>query len=122
MLFKLWTLKVRNHWYFQRLLPELNRYQGFREHWQSPPFHNEDIFIQYNHVTLKHPELGLLKFLSTPTQAVTTQGDLYLFSFQPLDAHTAEVCIQLARKLGSQSIRLAPWPKPPTPTGSLTSL
>ena len=34
-LFKLWSLKLRNHWYFKRLLPELNRYQGFRIHWQS---------------------------------------------------------------------------------------
>jgi transcriptional regulator with XRE-family HTH domain len=122
MLFKLWTLKYRNHWYFQRLLPELNRYPVFRQHWQSPSFHNEDIFIQYNHVTLKHPRLGPLKFLSSPTQAITTQGDLNLFSFQPLDALTAEVCIQLTRGLGTQAIRVAPWPKPPTPTSPQNSL
>ena len=122
MLFKLWTMKNRNHWYFQRLIPELNRYQGFREHWQSPTFHDEDIFVQYNHITLKHPELGPLKFLSSPTQAITTQGDLYLFSFQPLDAHTAEVCVRLTRKLGTQVIPVASWPKPPTPTAPLNNL
>jgi transcriptional regulator with XRE-family HTH domain len=122
LLFKLWTLKYRNHWYFQRLLPELNRYRSFCEHWQSPPFHNEDIFVQYSFITLKHPNFGLLKFLSSPTQAVTTQGDLYLFCFQPLDEHTSEVCAQLARKLGTQAIRVAPWPKPPSPTSPFKSV
>jgi hypothetical protein len=119
MLYKLWTLKVRNHWYFQRLLPELNRYPAFREHWQSPSFHNEDIYIQYNPLTLKHPELGLLKLLACPTHAITIQGDLYLFSLQPLDMPTSEACLQLTRNLGTQPIRVASWPKPPTPTGTL---
>lgn len=122
MLFKLWTMKIRNHWYFQRLIPELNRYQGFREHWQSPTFHDEDIFVQYNHLTLKHPEFGPLQFLFNPTQAITTQGDLYLFSFEPLDTHTAEVCVQLTRKPGTQVILVAPWPKPPTPTSALKNV
>ncbi len=114
-LFKLWTLKYRNHWYFQRLLPELNRYPIFRQHWQSPPFYNEDLFVQYSFFTLKHPEFGLLKFLSSPTQAITTEGDLYLFCYQPLDGHTTEICTRLAHKLGTQAIRVAPWPKPPSP-------
>ena len=122
MLYKLRTMKVRHHWYFQRLLPELNRYPVFREHWQSPSFHDEDIYVQYNPVTLKHPELGLLKLLASPTHAITTQGDLYLFILEPLDMHTAEACLQLAHKLGTQPIPVAPWPKPPAPTPlSLTS-
>lgn len=120
LLFRLWTMKSRNHWYFQRILPELNRYPEFRHHWQSPPFPNEDIFAQYNQFTLAHPELGRLKFLSHPIQALTTHGDLILFSLQPLDAHTAEVCLQLARKLGTEAIRLAPWPKPPVPPDPFT--
>jgi hypothetical protein len=119
MLYKLWTLKVRHHWYFQRLLPELNRYPAFREHWQSPSFHNEDIYVQYNPITLKHPELGLLKLLACPTHAITILGDLYLFSLQPLDLPTSETCLQLTRNLGTQPIRVASWPKPPTPTGTL---
>ena len=119
MLYKLWTLKYRNHWYFQRLLPELNRYQVFREYWQSPAWHDEDIYVEYNHITLKHPELGLIKFLACPTHAITTQGDLNLFVLQPLDPQTAEICLQLTKILGTQAIPLARWPKPPTPTGLL---
>jgi transcriptional regulator with XRE-family HTH domain len=119
MLYKLWTLKLRHHWYFQRLLPELNRYPVFRQHWQSPSFHDEDIYVQYNFINLKHQNLGSLKFLSNPTHAITTQGDLYLFSLQPLDLHTGEVSLQLAQKLGTKTIRVASWPKPPTPTGLL---
>ena len=119
MLYKLWTLKYRHHWYFQRLLPELNRYQVFREHWQSPSFHDEDIYVQYNPIILKHPELGLLKLLVCPTHSITAQGDLYLFILQPLDVQTAEVCLQLAQNLGTQAIPVAPWPKPPTPADVL---
>jgi len=119
MLYKLWTLKVRHHWYFQRLLPELNRYPVFREHWQSPSFHDEDNYVQYNPITLRHPELGLLRLLSCPTHAITTQGDLYLIIMQPLDAVTAAACLQLSERLGTQPIPFASWPKPPTPAGSL---
>ena len=119
LLYKLSTMKVRHHWYFQRLLPELNRYPVFREYWQSPAFQDEDIYVQYNTITLKHPELGLLNLLASPTPAATSQGDLYLFSLQPLDAASAEACFQLVRKHGTQPIPVAAWPKPLTPTGSL---
>ena len=122
VLYKLWTLKVRHHWYFQRLLPELNRYPVFREHWQSPAFHDEDIYVEYNTITLKHPELGVLNMLASPTHAITPEGDLYLFSLQPLDAPTADACFQLARKHGTQPIPVAPWPKPLTPAASLISM
>jgi hypothetical protein len=116
--FKITTLKYRNHWYFQRLLPELNRYPIFRAYWQSPAFHDEDIYIEYNHFTLQHPELGQLKFLSSSLPATTGHGDLHLFSFQPLDAHTAQVCVQISRKLGTRPQHIAPWPKP-APHGAL---
>jgi len=38
MLYKLWTLKYREHWYFQRLLPELNRYPVFSRTLAIPAF------------------------------------------------------------------------------------
>jgi hypothetical protein len=58
--------------------------------------------------------------LACPTHAITTQGDLYLFSLQPLDVHTAEACLQLTRNLGTEPIRVALRPKPPTLADSLT--
>jgi transcriptional regulator with XRE-family HTH domain len=122
MLFKFWTLRYRHHWYFQRLLPELNRYPVFRQHWQSPSFQNEDIYVQHSFITLRHPKFGELKFLSVPSQAISTDGDLYLLCFHPLDAHTTEVCAQLAGALGTQAIRVAPWPKPLTPTSPQKNL
>jgi hypothetical protein len=121
MLYKLWTLKVRHHWYFRRLLPELNRYPVFREYWQSPSFHDEDIYVQYNPITLKHPEFGLPKLLACPTHAITAQGDLYLFSLQALDVPTAKACLRMAQDLGTQAMPVAPWPKPPTPADSLSA-
>ena len=117
--FKITTLKYRNHWYFQRLLPELNRYPIFRAYWQSPAFHDDDVFIEYNPFTLRHPEFGQLKFLSSSLPAITWLGDLHLNSFQPMDAHTSQVCLHLARKLGTRPLHLAPWSKP-SPNGVLT--
>ncbi len=117
--FKIMTLKYRNHWYLQKLLPELNRYPFFRENWQSPTFHNEDIFIQYVRSTLTNSEFGQLKFLSSLLPATTSQGDLYLNSFQPLDMHTEQVCAQLAQKEELNPIRVSNWPKPPMPSSQL---
>ena len=117
MLYKLWTLKYRNHWYFQQLLPELNRYQVFREYWQAPTLHDEDIYVEYNRITLRHPSLGVLKFLACPTHAITTQGDLNLFSLLAMDTSTAEACLHLTKDLGTRPIPLAAWPKPATPAG-----
>jgi transcriptional regulator with XRE-family HTH domain len=121
MLYKLWTMKVRHHWYFQRLLPELNRFPLFRRYWQSPNSLDEDIYDQTNFLNLKHPEFDLLKFLACPIQTITRQGNLNLFSLQPLDDHSAEACLQLVRKHGVQAIPLAPWPKPSSPNGLVKS-
>jgi transcriptional regulator with XRE-family HTH domain len=109
--YKIITLNYRNHWYFQRLLPELNRYPIFRSYWQSPTFQDEDIFIQYNHLTLHHAEFGQLKFLFSSLSAITSSGDLHLNSFQPVDAHSAQVCVQLTRRLGTRLMHISPWPK-----------
>jgi len=114
-LYKRRTLKIRNHWYFKQLLPELNRYPVFREYWQSQYFLDEDIYSHYKILPLNHPILGQLKFLSSPNQATTTAGDLYLYCLQPLDAHTAQVCLQLYSKYDPHPIHLASWPKPLTP-------
>lgn len=111
LLYKAMTIKYRSHWYFQVILPELNRYPLFREHWQSPVFHDEDVFINHNTIRLEHPSLGSLSFLSGPLQALTVHGDLNLYSFQPLDAHTQATCAQIVKQTGTVPIPLASWPK-----------
>lgn len=114
-LFKALSLKYRNHWYFQKLLPELNRFPKFRQYWQSSTFHNEDIYILSNKFTLTHPRLGPMNFVSLPIQALSEETDLFLYSYQPLDNFTAKVCIQLSNELGTQPIKLARWIMPPLP-------
>ncbi|MDX9992337.1 MAG: helix-turn-helix transcriptional regulator [Anaerolineales bacterium] len=111
LLYKTMSIKYRTHWYFQMILPELNRYPLFREHWQSPVFHDEDVFINYNTIQLKHPKLGALSFLSGPLQGITSVGDLNLYSFQPLDAQTVAVCAEVVQQVGNAPIPLAHWPK-----------
>jgi len=118
-LYKVKTLKVRNHWYFQKLLPEFNRYPYFRELWQSLDFYDEDIYALIIHYNLNHPGLGLLRFMASQNLVMTTQGDLGIISFLPLDAHTAEACFTLSRKVATQAIPLAVWPKPAAPAGYL---
>jgi transcriptional regulator with XRE-family HTH domain len=111
------TMSIRNHWYFLQVLPELNRFPIFRQYWQSQFTNDEDLIAQAKFLSLNHPRLGNLKLLSSPTQVITLAGDLYLSTYQPLDAHTGEVFLQLARELGTQPLQLAHWPKPPTPAG-----
>lgn len=115
LLFKAMTLKYRNHWYFQKILPELNHFPKFREQWQSSSFHNEDIFILSNLISITHPQLGPLKFISFPIQTITEDTDLFLTSYQPLDNRTIRVCAQITKEQGSQPIQLAPWLTPPLP-------
>ena len=121
LLYKMMTLKSRNHWCFQRLLPELNRYSLFREHWQSPNFHNEDVFNMYNVFPIKHPQLGYLKYLLTVHQTLTACGDLYVYNFLPMDAHTADVCRRVMKRVGTSVVPLSSWPKPNAPEKSLSS-
>ena len=118
-LFKSLSLKYRNHWYFQKLLPELNRFPKFRQYWQSSSFHNEDIYVLSNKFTITHHRLGQLNFVSFPIQALTEETDLFLFSYQPLDNLTAKVCTQLTNELGTQPIKIARWPMPPLPEFNL---
>jgi hypothetical protein len=114
-LFKIWSLKVRNHWYFLRLLPELNHFPAFREQWQSPAFHNEDVNSFLHYLTINNPELGMLRFSASNSVVMTSAGDLFLVSLLPQDPHTAEICLQLSRELGTEAISLATWPKPEEP-------
>lgn len=111
LLYKAMTIKYRSSWYFQLILPELNRFPLFREHWQSPIFHDENVFINYNIIQMRHPKYGELKFLSGPLQGITPHGDLNLYSFQPLDAHTVSVCAEVVKAVGTVPVSLASWPK-----------
>jgi hypothetical protein len=111
LLYKAMTIKYRTNWYFQLILPELNRIPLFREHWQSPVFHDEDVFINYNTIQLNHPQLGMISFFSSPIQATTPYGDLNLYSFQPLDSHTAQACAQIIKQVGTTPIKIGDWPK-----------
>lgn len=114
-IFKALTLKYRNHWYLLKILPELNRYPRFRQYWQSSTFNNEEIFILSNRFSLAHPKLGLLNFVSFPIRTISEETDLYLFSYQPLDPRTSQVCSQLANELGTAPVQFNNWIIPPKP-------
>lgn len=114
-LFKALSLKYRNHWYFQKLLPEFNRFPKFRQFWQSSTLHNEDITILSNRFSLLHPNYGALQFVSFSHQALTEDTDLLLFCYQPVDASTARACLQIAEEFGAQALPIARWLVPPLP-------
>ena len=114
-IFKAMTLKLRNHWYFQKILPELNRFPHFREHWQSTAFHDEDISIPMNPMEINSPKWGLLRFVSFPISAMTEETDITLFSYQPTDLTTVQACTQMAEELGTQPIQLSDWFVPSKP-------
>lgn len=115
LIFKMVSLKHRNHWCFVRLLPELNRFPLFREHWQSPFYHDDDILNTLIPLSLNHPRFGKLNFLSSPQVTVSGYGDLYLYNYLPMDAHTAEACVQIMKLHNATPFQNSAWPKPDAP-------
>ena len=115
LIFKMISLKYRNHWYFDMLLPELNRFPLFREHWQSPFYHDDDILNILIPLTVTHPNLGNLNFLSSPQVTISGYGDLYLYNFLPMDTKTAAICQQIVKLVGTQPYQNSVWPKPHSP-------
>lgn len=110
LLYKTITLHYRGHSYFQRILPELNRFPLFRQYWQSPAFKGDDVNNISNTLSFTHPQYGPLRFFIMPLRVLGNYIDIFLYTYQPLDAASAALCIRLASELGTAPIPLAAWP------------
>jgi transcriptional regulator with XRE-family HTH domain len=109
-LFRVTTFNNRATDNFQTLLVELKKYRLFWQKWQSVHFQDEDQIYNHNLFTLRHPKWGALRCLFDPMTAVTAQGELHLYSFQPLSRETAQTFVTAARTLGTKPHRLTAWP------------
>lgn len=113
MLLKSETLLYRNHWYYRKLIPHLNRFPLFKKFWQTSIFHDEDSYFLTNPITLRGPGLGKLAFLSIPFPFHTPDIMLRGFVYQPQDKFTAITCANLSEELGTQMARVSDVLVPP---------
>jgi transcriptional regulator with XRE-family HTH domain len=109
-LFRIVTFNCRAEPSFQALLAELTKYRPFLHKWQSVYFQESDHIYNYNCFSLRHPQWGVVHCLFDPITAVTAEGDLHLYSFQPLSRETAQSFAAVVRRVGSKPYRLSPWP------------
>jgi transcriptional regulator with XRE-family HTH domain len=109
-LFRVTTFNGRATGDFQTLLVELKKYRLFWHKWQSVHFQDGDQVYNHNLFAVRHPKWGMLRCLFDPITAVTPQGELHLYSFQPLSRETAQTFMTAARTLGTKPHRLTSWP------------
>jgi hypothetical protein len=89
---------------------ELKKYRLFWHKWQSVHFQDGDQVYTHHLFTVRHLKWGVLRCLFDPITAVTPQGELHLYSFQPLTRETAQTFVTAARTLGTKPHRLTSWP------------
>ena len=109
--FRVSSFRFQTHPYFcEVLLPALNQSPLFRQFWQAPRTEEEDLFTNFNRLSVDHPAWGQLEFVSSPLQAPTPFGDLMLITFHPLGLETTMACFQMAEATGTGAIWLTSWP------------
>ncbi len=106
LMLKAMTLKYRNTRYYQELIPELNQFPEFKRNWQSSLFFEEDVYFLSNIFKIDHSRWGTLNFISFPVQVPAEVSDLLLFTYQPMDSRTVEVCAQIICGVGNKPIKV----------------
>jgi transcriptional regulator with XRE-family HTH domain len=108
-LFRINTFHYRANPHWRSVLEELLKYPLFQQKWYTVHFREEDWVVDYTYLSLHHTEHGLLRCCLDPITAVTTSGDLRLYTLQPLNLDTTAAFTNMVRRYGTKPIRLAPW-------------
>ena len=114
--FRYITLRHRFTDYFVRTLSQLRKYPLFRQFWQRTHFEQDDYYANSEHYRYEHPKYGPVEYLATLPTALTTFGELYLVTYAPASARTAEVFASLVDHEGTTVLHLASWPEKAVPT------
>jgi len=108
MLFRASSLRYRATDYFQFLYPQLCEFDDFRNYIQRKP--RDDTFLDNMFITLDNPRLGLIRTISTSLVAATTEGELTLSTFTPLDPQTVQIFANICAQ-GNPVLTIFPhWP------------
>jgi len=99
--FRAITLPSRANPYYQRMMETFNTdpdMSPFRSYYAQSAHIREDYLFESSLATLQHPEFGELNFYSPSITPITTAcGNLYLISYLPASAATAEAFASLAK-------------------------
>jgi len=109
MMFRVRSFCYRAHPYYQYLYKGLAKYPAFRKAWREERT-SELIFMDNVVFRINHGTFGRINCVSNSVTAMTTAGDLKMFTFTPLDGETAQAFIEMAKMVGNKVFRLASWP------------
>lgn len=107
------SLRQRHKPYFKQILSELRRIRKFDLHWHEVTRSPSYVDSVYDIFQWHHPACGPVHLVFTEAAVPTRSGNLYLFTYTPLDIQTAEVFLEIAREAGGQAFQFAPWPVKP---------
>ncbi len=115
-IFRTASLRYRAHPYFRYIFPELKQFRLFRDYWKII-LSQEQEYRQYIDNILfsaNHPQLGSVQSITSAIRSVTKSGDLYLFSFVPLNSTTASIFFEMGKE-NTPIYRWASWPDKQVP-------
>ncbi len=107
------SLRQRHKLYFKKILNELRRIEKFDVHWYEVIRAPTCIDSVYDIFKWNHPFYGQIHLVFTEATLPTCYGNLYLFTYCPMDITTAKVFLEIAREAGGQAFQFAPWPIKP---------
>ncbi len=112
--FRAITLPNRANPYYQRMMEVFNTdpdLAPFRSHYAQSFHVKEDYLFENSLASLQHPEFGELNFYSPSITPITTaHGNLYLISYLPAKAATAEAFACLAKIYAGNVVLLEKFP------------
>ena len=108
-LFRGVSLRYRFTKYFKYTLSGLRQYPLFRQYWQLA--YSEDFYWNCLHYTYNHRKFGHLNYLATPSQILTSSGELFLIIYCPVSPQTNDIFKDITEQVGTTVHRLASWPE-----------
>lgn len=107
------SLRQRHKPYFNQILSELCRIKKFDLHWHEISRSPSDVDSVYDIFKWHHPAYGPVHLVFTEASLPTRYGNLYLFTYSPMDIETAAVFLEISSEMGGTAFRFAPWPFKP---------
>ncbi len=109
-MFRVVSFRHRAHPYYQVLLKGLLAYPWFKKVWREerqPEYRfTDNLWFRMN-----HPKFGIINCMSNTVTAITSIGDLKLYTFTPLDDQTLEIFAKMTKLVGTKAYRLPTWPE-----------
>lgn len=105
------TLQYRMTDYFAGLLAKLRRHREFRWYWEQVFYEEKRFFVGGDSLQMGSPDVGKLRYLTTPIITLTPFGNLELLTHIPRSPATAVAFQEMAKDNLLPIYRVSPWPE-----------